>query len=1008
MKDMDVPAEQAGASSPPYYRIFACGPFLVKRWDGTSYQAVSVGAWGGSHYPRLLLKVLLCSPGRQASRGRLQEILWPDTDLEEASRYLNDAAYRLRKVLQPTKEQESLLLTAKDASTYALAGQERLWVDADTALTLVEHVELVERRGGDVVALLEEICGYLSRGEFLEDEGHLSFYGRRATIARARRGCLLALARVYGQRSWLRRGEALLSGLLEENPLDEDAVRALMLNLHQQERTSEALRLYEETRGLLEHEGLSTTAETQALAHRLRSEEITWTPVHRHLLFLQEEIDEGVTYPRIWNVPYQRNPFFTGREDILTRLHEMLNREKAVVAVAQHALCGLGGIGKTQTVLEYIYRYESEYQAVYWIKADTRENLFADFLLLAQLLALPEREAQDQGVATAAIQRWLQEHARWLLVFDNADDLEMVREVLPTGCQGHVLLTTRAQAMGRVAHRLEVEEMSLEVGVFFLLRRAGLIGPDAPLEKASEKDRVLAERLVQELGGLPLALDQAGAYIEETASSLQEYLALYNTRRLVLLQRRGGLITDHPESVATTWVLAFTHIENSDPVAASLLRLCAFLDPDAIPEELLFAGLQQLAVSSSEIHQLRFNEAISSLLRFSLVRRNGDTHTITVHRLIQSVVRDNLLPEIQSEWILRVVHLLSEAFPPAVEVTSWPLCEKLLPHALLCAYWIEQAHITSVEAASLLNTIGYYLNMRARYEIAKPLFQRALSVREQALGEQHPDTAQTLSDLAYLYHHQDRFEEATHFLQRSLSIRQQVLGMEHPDTATSINALALLYRDQGRYEEAEPFFQQALAIRKQIFGTEHQQTAHSLSNLAWLYRNLGKYAEAEPLYEQSLTIRKRILGVDHPDTATSLNGLALLYAAQKEYTRAEPLFQQAITIRQQVLGTKHLHTTQSMNALALLYRDQDEYEKAERLFLEVLTIREQILGGNHPRTVTSLHNLALLYYNQGKYEQAEPLFQRALTLREQIFGREHPLTLAVLNNLTLCQKKMMA
>ena len=165
-----------------------------------------------------------------------------------------------------------------------------------------------------------------------------------------------------------------------------------------------------------------------------------------------------------------------------------------------------------------------------------------------------------------------------------------------------------------------------------------------------------------------------------------------------------------------------------------------------------------------------------------------------------------------------MVHLLSEAFPPAVEVTIWPVCEKFLPHALLCAHWIELARITSMKAASLLNTIGYYLNMRARYEIAMPLFQRALRIREQVLGEQHPDTAQTLSNLAYLYHHQDQFEEAMHFLQRSLSIRQQVLGMEHPDTATSLNALALLYRDQGEYEEAERLFLEVLAIRKQILG----------------------------------------------------------------------------------------------------------------------------------------------------------------------------------------------
>ncbi len=714
----------------------------------------------------------------------------------------------------------------------------------------------------------------------------------------------------------------------------------------------------------------------------------------------------AVGTPRLWSVPHQRNPYFTGREALLERLHDTLTAGKAAALTHPQAMCGLGGIGKTQLALEYAYRYHKEYAAVFWLKADSRESVLTDFQALARLLNLPESHAEEPIQPVLAVMDWLQSHPRWLVVFDNADDLAMIHPFLPPALDGHILLTTRAQSMGGVAQRLEVECMTPEVGALFVLRRASLLASDAPLEAASAQDRALALQIVDELGGLPLALDQAGAYMEESACHLKGYLKLYQRQHIALLKRRGGLSTEHPEPVATTWALSFERVEQADALAAELLRLCAFLDPDAIPEEILVAGLQQLAVYSSEMHQLRFNEAIGSLLRFSLVRRNGETHTITVHRLIQSVVRDNLLPEKQSEWIHRVVHLLSEAFPSAVEVTSWPLCEKFLPHALLCTHWIELAYITSMKAASLLNAIGYYLNMRARYEIAKPLFQRALRIREQVLGEQHPDTAQTLSNLAYLYHHQDQFEEAMLFLQRSLSIRQQALGMEHPDTATSLNALALLYRDQGRYEEAEPFFQQALAIRKQIFGAEHPQTAHSLSNLAWLYRNLGKYHEAELLYEQSLTIRKRILGIDHPETATSLNGLALLYVAQKKYAKAEPLFQQAVTIRKQVLGTQHIHTTQSMNALALLYRDRGEYEKAELLFLEVLAIREQILGNDHPRTVTSLHNLALLYYNQSKLEQAEPLFQHALTLREQLFGREHPQTLAVLNNLLLCQKKM--
>jgi tetratricopeptide (TPR) repeat protein len=1037
----------------PSFRVWLCGTFRVERRVGTGYESVRTSEWGGSSYPRLLLKALLCCSGRQARREALLEMLWPDTDPEQAAHYLNTATTKLRKALEPIKGQASLLVTEDDYKHYMLEGQHLLWVDVDEALTLLKEAERMGRVSQEALSLLEEATRYFNQGMFLDGEEGLWASGKRATIERARYRCRLWLAEAYEQQKMPGQAEMVISLLLEEDPIDEDALCRLMELLHRQGMTQKALRLYEHTCGLLAREGLEPAEATRTLVQRLQEDcqrawqaadtsflltprvilsgegtselenkesgtslslqhiALDWDETHASEWFsgktkrlISRVSDSQTPFPQIWHVPYLRNPFFTGREELLTHLRDVLHAEKNIVAVTQHALCGLGGIGKTQVALEYAYRYRQEYRAIFWVKADTRENLLADFLAIASLLQLPEQSAEDRTVTAAAVKHWFQSHERWLLILDNADDLMLVREFLPPGYQGHVLLTTRTQVLGGLAYGVQVEEMNQDIGTLFLLRRAGLLPPGASIFDKTTADALLAQTFVQEVGGLPLALDQAAAYIEETASSLQEYLDLYHSSRLALLQRRGGLTTDHPESVATTWALAFTRIESSDPVAVDLLRLCAFLNPDAIPEELLFAGLQQLAGPMSEIHQLRFNEAIGSLLRFSLVRRNGGTHTVTVHRLIQSVVRDNLLPEQQLEWIHRVVDLLSVAFPSAVEVTSWPRCEKLLPHALLCAHWIEIAHITSTKAASLLNTIGYYLNMRAQYEIAMPLFQRALGIREQALGELHPDTAQTLSNLAYLYHHQDQFEKAMHFLQRSLFIRQQVLGMEHADTATSLNALALLYRDQGRYEEAEPFFQQALAIRKQIFGTEHPQTAHSLSNLAWLYRNLRKYQEAELLYEQSLAIRRRILGVDHPDTATSLNGLALLYAARKNYAKAEALFQQAVTIRQRVLGTKHLHTTQSMNALALLYRDQGEYEKAERLFLEVLAIREQILGNNHPRTTTSLHNLALLYYNQGKFEQAEPLFLRAMTLREHIFGREHPRTLAVLNNLVLCQK----
>ncbi|MDQ2718002.1 MAG: NB-ARC domain-containing protein, partial [Chloroflexota bacterium] len=274
-------------------------------------------------------------------------------------------------------------------------------------------------------------------------------------------------------------------------------------------------------------------------------------------------IAEGTS--TLWNVPYQRNPFFTGREEVLRQIQEVLHKNTAVAVTQTHALCGLGGIGKTQTVLEYAYRYRDEYQAVSWVKSDTYENLLSDFLSLATLLNLPERDARDQTVTLTAIKRWMQNQAAWLLIFDNADDLTLVREFILPGYRGHILLTTRAQAMGRLAQRIEVEIMTPEIGTLFLLRRASIIASDTPKEQVSTTDRDMAREIVRELGGLPLALDQAGAYIEESSISLADYLALYRKQRAALLSRRGGLIPDHPEPVTTTWSLSFAQVEQANP-----------------------------------------------------------------------------------------------------------------------------------------------------------------------------------------------------------------------------------------------------------------------------------------------------------------------------------------------------------------------------------------------------------------------------------------------------------
>jgi len=370
----------------------------------------------------------------------------------------------------------------------------------------------------------------------------------------------------------------------------------------------------------------------------------------------------------LWNVPFRRNPFFTGREEILSGLQKALVSDKATAVTHPLALSGLGGIGKTQTAIEYSYRYRDEYKMILWVTSETRETLELDLCRLAGLLSLPEQNEQDQSIVVRAVKRWLETHTDWLLVFDNADDLKMVADYFPSGNRGHILLTTRAQTMSGLAHKIEIEEMELEEGALFLLRRAGISVPDILTDETPDPDRAKAAEIVRELGALPLAIDQAGAYIEETRCGLSGYLTLYRTQRARLLKQRGGVVAYHPEPVAATWSLSFRKIEQASPVAAEMLRLCAFLAPDAIPEEIFTEGGSELGRSLQVVgaDPFEFNAAIGELLKYSLVRRDPQTSTFTIHRLVQTVIKDSMDGVLQRQWAERTVKVLAHVFPELI------------------------------------------------------------------------------------------------------------------------------------------------------------------------------------------------------------------------------------------------------------------------------------------------------------------------------------------------------
>lgn len=662
-----------------------------------------------------------------------------------------------------------------------------------------------------------------------------------------------------------------------------------------------------------------------------------------------------------WSVPYRQNLFFTAREATLTRLHTTFTATQIAPGLPV-ALAGLGGVGKTQTALEYAYRYRQEYQIVAWVQAYSREVLEADLAALAMLFNLPEKQEQEQKKLMKAIRQWFSSLTRWLLIFDNVDDFHILDDILPSPARGHILLTTRSQATGILAQAIEVEAMTPEEGAYFLLRRAKRVPLHTPLSDIAEDDFRLAREISHALGGLPLALDQAGAYIEETACSLAHCLKLYKDQREVFLQRRGEYIDNHPASVATTWSLAFEKIHHANPSAIELLHFLAFLAPDAIPQEIVTDGALEVGPlpAAFATEPLQFDRAIKDLRAFSLLKRNAETHMLTIHRLVQLVIRAQCEPETQRLWAEYAVRVLNRVFPDGTFGT-WPQCERLLSQALACIELIEQWHMMFQEAAQLLQRVGNYLRQRARYASIERFYQRAITILEHLYGEEHLEIASLLTSWGELYFYLGKPTLAEPCFQRALAIRKKLLVPTHAALAQSLHLLGMIYVDLEHYALAEDLYQQALAIREQAVDTGLSELAESLGELGYLYWRQEKYALAEPLFQRALALHEQSLGTEHPRVGVDLLNVAAVYRQQGRYYEAEHMYLRAISLWQRTQGPEDPDVAYAQSGLAKLYVMQERLIEATLLYQQAYIILQKALGPDHPKSVSVQREIAQLH-----------------------------------------------
>jgi len=727
-------------------------------------------------------------------------------------------------------------------------------------------------------------------------------------------------------------------------------------------------------------------------------------------------------------LPFHRNALFTGRETTLDHIHALFHHRGTHVV----ALTGLGGMGKTQTAIEYAHRFRSDYDTVIWLQAEDSTTLTTDCTRLLRQLHLLKGDEQQQGQSIEIMQHWLARQRNLLLILDNLEDGGLLQQLLPSFLTGHVLLTTRTQVTGTLAQQVDLKQMTEDESMLLLLRRAKLLAPDTSISDVSQDMRTTANDISQLLAGLPLALDQAGAYIEETGCGLPDYLERYHQHRKVLLARRGENPMEHPASVVATISLCMERVEQRYPVAAELLRCCAFFPPDGIDEKLLRMSAIALGPVLTEVvtDPFAFDAAIANLRTLSLLHRNTTAKVLIVHRLVQTVIQDGMEEALQRQWAERVVDAVCLAFPDGDSMNDMLQRERYVLQASYCIELIAQWQLRSIEASTLLYRVGHYYTQRGHYAQAEKLLSAALTL-QQAIDEKALAVATTLNTLGTLREAQSKYIEAEQAYIQAHKLQEDKLAPGHPDVLETLGNSGRLAMTRGNYGQAQSLLEHVLRLKRERLGENHVQLVPILQILGSLYRQMGKYIEAFMAFQQAYSICLgafgetdfhtieslgklificQVLGYNkfayvyqqHTiltlteasviDTLTvpTLRNLAVMYELEENYTQAEALLRQTIAICEYTFGSIHTETAESLRRLSEAYRLQDKYVESEEALLRAKDISLAIFGSSHPEIAESNKMLGFIYCLQEKYEIAKKFLQQAIDIYTEFLGDAHP------------------
>jgi tetratricopeptide (TPR) repeat protein/Mrp family chromosome partitioning ATPase len=674
----------------------------------------------------------------------------------------------------------------------------------------------------------------------------------------------------------------------------------------------------------------------------------------------------------VFYVPYRsKGGQVIGREDALVAVRKQLTEGRRSAIGQTAAFQGLGGLGKTQLAVEYAYRFKDEYpNGVIWLNAD--QDIDAQLVELAEKGRWIAPESEHKYKLEVARQR-LRTYSDTLIVFDNLELPETIHEYLPEpAAEPHIIVTSRIDQPK--FNPILLDPLNDSLSFELLIQEAGR-KPVGQAEETAAHDIIIA------LGGLPLALEMAGAYLRHRPISWQQYRDLLTQNIKAALPTVYGKGTKHEADL-------YSALKIDEDLFAEEPRLREILDlltwSGSAP-----MGLSLMCALLDVSNPFELTNALGLGISVRILQKIPSAERFTLHRLVQKIRREDTQLEERQEWVSNICNKIGDWFQLRKEnFIELPQFEAEFDHLKA---WQEHALSVAPEHASRLVWLqGYPSYQRGRYSDAKVWVERSLELFEKYKDVDMHLEASLLDDLGKIHNALGNYRHALDYTLRSLSIRLALRGEQHPETGYSLDDISNIYRNLGDNRQALDYAKRALSIRSQTLGEHHPDTASSLSNLGRIYRALGEPKRALEYADRALQMQMELVGEKHPDTASSLNGISNTYRSLGDHKRALEYAEKALAIRLELFGERHPDTATSYSSVGVINGYLADHERALAYAEKALAIRLELLGERHPDTALSLSNIGDVYRALGDNNRALEYAEKALKLRREFLGQLHP------------------